>query len=89
MYFLIDDEDLLESIILFRINSALKLRKKLIANLLTTTLKTKIKSYVDEDFRDKEMLNVGSDYTCLVVINIDSALKKNYYPQVLLKECKY
>ena len=35
------------------------------------------------------MLNVGSDYTCLAVINIDSALKKNYYPQVLLKECKY
>ena len=32
-----------------------------------------------------------SNYTCLAVISMDSALKKddNYYPQVFLKECKY
>ena len=35
-------------------------------------LKTKIKSYNDEatDFYDKELLNVGSNYTCLVVMLI-------------------
>ena len=34
---------------------------------------------------------VGSNHTCLAVITLDSALKKNdnYYPQVFLKECKY
>ena len=56
-------------------------------------LKTKIKSYGDgaTDFHDKELSKAGSNYTCLAVITIDSALKKdeNYYPQVFLKECKY
>ena len=34
---------------------------------------------------------MGSNYTCLAVISLDSALKKdeNYYLQVFLKECKY
>ena len=34
---------------------------------------------------------VDSAHTCLAVISLDSALKKdeNYYPQVFLKECKY
>ena len=34
---------------------------------------------------------MDSNHTYLVVIRLDSALKKdeNYYPQVLLKECKY
>ena len=34
---------------------------------------------------------VGSNYTCLAVINVDSALKKDekYYLQAFLKECKY
>ena len=33
---------------------------------------------------------VGTNYTCLAVISLDSALKKdeNYYPQVFLKERK-
>ena len=32
-----------------------------------------------------------SNHTCLAVISLDSALKKdeNYYPQVFLKDCKY
>ena len=55
--------------------------------------KTRIKSHGDEstDFHDKEILMVGSSNTCLAVIMIDSAFKKeeNFYPQVLLKECKY
>ena len=56
-------------------------------------LKTKIKSHGGEvtDFHDKKFLKVGFNHTSLVVISLDSALKKdeNYYPQVFLKECKY
>ena len=34
---------------------------------------------------------MDSNYTCLVVISLDSALKKddNYYQQVFLKDYKY
>ena len=56
-------------------------------------MKTKIKSYGDEvtDFYDKRISKVDSNHTCLAVISLDSALKKddNYYWQVFLKECKY
>ena len=56
-------------------------------------LKTKIKSHGDEitDFSDKEIPKVDSNHTCLAVISLDSALKKddNYYSQVFLKERKY
>ena len=56
-------------------------------------MKTKIKSYGDEvtDFYDKRISKVDSNHTCLAVISLDSALKKddNYYRQVFLKECKY
>ena len=55
-------------------------------------LKTKIKSYGEEvtDFCDKEIPKVDSDHTCLAIISLDSALKKDeiYYLQVFLKECK-
>ena len=36
-------------------------------------------------------IKVDSNHTCLAVISLDSALKKdeNCYPQVFLKECKY
>ena len=56
-------------------------------------MKIKIKSYSDvaTDFRAKEIPKAGSDHTCLAVITIDFVFEenKNYYPQVLLKECKY
>ena len=56
-------------------------------------MKTKIKSHADEvtDFYDKEIHKEDSNHTCLTVISLDSALKKdeNYYPQLFLKECKY
>lgn len=41
-------------------------------------MKTKIKSYTDEDrdFYDKEMPKIGPTRTCLVVISTDSTLKK-------------
>ena len=56
-------------------------------------METKIKSHSYEvtDFYDKEIPKLGSNHTCLAVISLDSALKKDkhYYPQISLKECKY
>ena len=56
-------------------------------------MKTKIKFHGDEvtDFYDKKIPKVHCNHTCLAVISLDSALKKddNYYPQVFLKECKF
>ena len=56
-------------------------------------MKIKIKSHGDEvtNFYDKKIPMVDSNHTCLAVISLDSALKKdgNHYPQVFLKECKY
>ena len=63
-------------------------KKNLIASLSITK-----KSHSDEvtDFYDKEIFKMDSNYTCLVVISLDSALKKddNYYQQLFLKKCKY
>ena len=48
-------------------------------------MKTKIKSCGDEitDFYDKEIPKADSYHTCLALISLDSALKKddNYYRQ--------
>ena len=56
-------------------------------------MKTKIKSHGDEftDFYDKEIPKEDSNHTCLAVVSLNSALKKDdsYYPQAFLKECKY
>ena len=57
-------------------------------------LKMKIRSHGDDevkDFYDKKFHKVESNHTCLSVIRLNSALKKdqNYYPQVFLKQCKY
>ena len=56
-------------------------------------MKSKIKSHGDEviDFYDKEIPMADPNHTCLAVISLDSAVKKdrNYYSQVFLKECKY
>ena len=52
-------------------------------------MKTRIKSqgYEVTDFDDKEIPKVDSNHTCLAVISLDFALKKdeNYYPKVFLK----
>ena len=49
---------------------------------------TKIKSHGNEvtDFMIKKIPKIDSNHTCLAVISLDSALKKddNYYLQVLL-----
>ena len=56
-------------------------------------MKTKIKSHGVEvtDFYDKKIPKVDCNHTCLALISLDSALKKdeNSYLQVFLKECKY
>ena len=56
-------------------------------------MKTKIKSNGDEvtDFYDRKLPKMDSNHTCLAVISLDSALKKNdnCHWQVFLKECKY
>ena len=56
-------------------------------------LKIKIKFHGFEftDFYDKETPKVDSNHSCLAVISLDFAFNKdgNYYPQILLKECKY
>ena len=55
--------------------------------------KTKIKSHDDEvrDIYDKKFPKLDSIHTCLAVITLDSAFKKNgnFYPQLFLKECIY
>ena len=49
-------------------------------------IKTKVESYGDEvtEFYDKKIPKKDSNHTCLAVISLYSALKKNdnYYPQV-------
>ena len=56
-------------------------------------MKTKIKSHANEvtDFYNKEIPKVDSNYTCLSIISLDSALKKdgNKYLQMFSKGCKY
>ena len=56
-------------------------------------MKTKIKSHRDEvtDFYDRKIPKVDSNHTCLIVISLDSAFKKddNCYRQVFLKRYKY
>ena len=52
--------------------------------------KKKVKSNGDEatDLYDKEIPKVDSNNTCLTVMSMDSAIKKNgnYYMQVFLKD---
>ena len=56
-------------------------------------MKTKTKSHGNEvtDFYDKKSPKVDSNHTCLAIISLDSAIKKDdsYYLQVFLKECEY
>ena len=56
-------------------------------------MKAKIKPHGDEvtDFCDENIPKVDSNHTRLVVISLNSSLKKNenYYAQVFLKECNY
>ena len=57
-------------------------------------INTKIKSYEDKvntSFQGNKMLKENVSYKCLSLIMLDSfvRLDKNYYPEILLEECKY
>ena len=94
MYFLIEDDDLLEKYNTIPDNVSADIKKEFDSEPVYNKefLKTKIKPHGDKvtDFYDKEIPKVDSNHTCLAVISLDSALKKdeNYYPQFFLKECK-
>ena len=94
MYFLIEDDYLLEKYN-FWDKFSTDIKKEFGSDPVYNInfWKTKIKSHGDQvtDFFDKEIYKVDSNCTCLAVISLDSTLKKdtNYYPQVILKECKY
>ena len=94
MYFFIEDDDLLKKCNTTQDKVYADIKKidsKPVYN--KNCLKTKIKSRGDEvtDFYVKIIPKLDSNHTCLAVISLDSALKKdeNYYPQVFIKECKY
>ena len=94
MYFLIEDDELLEKHNTIQDKVIADIKKEFDSEpVYKHLLKTKTKSYADKvtDFYNEEIPNVGSNHTCLAVISLDSALKKdeNYYLQVFLKECKY
>ena len=94
MYFLTEDESLLEKYYIWdKIRSDIKKEFDSEAVCNRKLLKTKIRFYSDKatDFHDKDNPKAGSYYTCLAVISVNSALKKdeNYYVQAFLKECKY
>ena len=56
---------------------------------------TRIKSYGDKintNFQDKKMQKENESYKCLSLIMLEFVIKgqnKKYYPQTVLKECKY
>ena len=57
-------------------------------------IKTKIKKYggnINTNFQEKGMPKEKASYKSLSVIMLDSVVKvkKNYYPETLLEECKY
>ena len=94
MYFLIEDDDLLEKYNTIWDKVSPDISKKFHSDPVYNKnyLETKIKSHGDEvtDFHDEKIPKLNSNYTCLAVISLDSVLNKdyNYYPQVSLKECK-
>ena len=95
MYFLIEDDDLLEryNAIWGKVSASIKKEFDSESVYNKEFLETKIKSHGNEvtGFYDKKIPKEDSNHTCLALISLHSALKKddNYYPQVFLKDCKY
>ena len=88
MYFLIEDEDLLEkySTIWDKVNADMKKEFNSEPVYNKEFLKTKIKSHGDEvtDFYGKKIPKVDSNHASLAVTSLYPAHRKdrNYYPQV-------
>ena len=88
MYFLIENDGLLEkyNTISDKVSADIKTEfdSKPVYNKKFS--KTKIKSRGDEvtDFYDKKIPKIESNHTCLAIISLDFAVKKddNYYQQV-------
>ena len=85
MYFLFEDDDLWTKYndIWKKVSSSMKKELDCEPMYKKKCLQTKIKSYNADatDFRDKEILKVGSICTCLA--------DENYFQEVFLKEFKY
>ena len=95
MYCWIEDNDLLEkyNTIQDKVSANIKIEFDSEPIYNKEFLKTKIKYQGDKatDFCDKKIPKVDSNHTCLAVISLDSAPKKddNYCRQVFLIECKF
>ena len=95
MYFLIEDDDLLEryNTIWDKVSADIKkdFDSKPVYN--KNYLKAIIKSHGDEvnRFLRRKIPKLDSNHACWTVITLDYTLKEDdsYYPQVFLKECKY
>ena len=85
MYFLTEDDDLLEKYNAIWGKVSANIKKEFDSEPVYNKnfLKTKIKSHGNEvtDFYDKEISKVDSDHTCLAIITLDAPLKKddNYF----------
>ena len=81
MYFLIEDDDLLEKYNTIWDKFSVEIKKEFDKEPVykNAFLKTKIKSHGDQvaDFYDKKVPKVDSNHTCLAVISMNSALKKH------------
>ena len=94
MYFLIEDDDLLEKYNTIWDEVSADIKKEFDSEPAYNKeffFFKKCHGNEVTDFYDKKIPNVDLNHTCLAVISLDSALKEddNYYPQVFLKECKY
>ena len=95
MYFLIENDDLLEKYNTSWDKVSADIKKEFDSESVYNKkiLKTKIKSHGNEVtyFYDTKIRKVDSNHTCSAVFSLDSTLKrdKNYYLQVFLKEGKY
>ena len=96
MYFLIKDGHLLEKYnTIWDKVTAPPLKKefdsKPVFNKMIFESKTKSNGDEVTNVFNKEIPKVDSNYTCLAVISLETAAKKdeNHYPEGFLKECQY
>ena len=88
MYFLIEDDDLLEkyNTNCDKVSADIKKEFDREPAYDKEFSKTKIKSHGDKvtDFYDKKIPKVGSDHNCLAGLSLDSALKKT---TIIIRKC--
>ena len=87
-YFLIEDDDLLETYNTIWDKVSADVKKEFNSEPVYNKefYKTKIKSQGDEitDFYDEKIPKVGSTHTCLAVISLDCALNKE---EIISRKC--